>query len=155
MQRLALVVVSLIVLGGCHQDNPASCELPSNAGNGVCPGIDAPIDTPPPPPECMMNSQCTDPGKAVCDTALNGGTCVQCTAMTATACTDKTPACINDVCAPCARHADCVVSNVCMPDGTCANASDVAYLDGGGNDQMMCTKAMPCTKIDKAAMAKT
>jgi hypothetical protein len=155
MQRLALVVVSLIVIAGCHQDNPASCELPSNAGNGVCPGVDAAIDTPPPPPECTMNSECANPDKAVCDTVLNGGTCVQCTAMTATACKAETPACINDVCAPCIRHADCVASNVCMPDGKCADEKNVAYLDGGGKDQMMCTRAMPCTKIDKAAMAKS
>jgi Right handed beta helix region len=154
MQRLALVVVSLVVVAGCHQDNPESCELPSNAGNGVCPGIDAAIDTPT-PPECTVSNECMAPDKGVCDTALNGGTCVQCTAASAMACKGKTPACINDVCAPCTRHADCTDSKVCMPDGACANENDVAYLDGGGTDQMMCTKAMPCTKIEKAAMAKS
>lgn len=155
MQRLALVVVSLIVVGGCHQDNPQSCELPGNAGNGVCPGIDAPIDTPPLPPECTIDTPCPNPDKAVCDTAVNGGTCVQCTATSQMACKALSQACINNVCAACTRHTDCVDSNVCMPDGKCANPDDVAYLDGGGTDQMMCTKLMPCTKIEKAAMAKS
>src|SRR5690348_10139002 len=109
MQRLALVVVSMVVVGGCHQDNPESCELPSNAGNGVCPGIDAAIDAPPPPPECMMNTECKakNPNKGVCDTALSGGTCVQCTATSAMACSDMTPICTNNVCVPCLHHADC------------------------------------------------
>jgi hypothetical protein len=46
-------------------------------------------------------------------------------------------------------------STVCMPDGTCALSSDVAYVDGSiGIDNSPCTKDLPCTRIDKAATAK-
>lgn len=161
MQRLAVVVaslvLSLVVVGGCHQDNPESCELPANAGMGMCPPVDATDapTTPPPPPECTMSNPCTNPDKGVCDTTLDGGTCVQCTAASQMACKGASLACINRACAPCTKHTDCVDSNVCMPDGTCANADDVAYLDGGGTDQMTCSQATKCTRIERAVMAKS
>jgi hypothetical protein len=159
MQRLAVavasLVMSLVVGSGCRQDNPESCELPANAGIGGCPPVDATDAPQEAAPECTMSSPCTaNPDKGVCDTALNGGTCVQCTAAIQTACKGASLACINDTCAPCTKHSDCVDSNVCMPGGTCANADDVAYLDGGGTDQMTCSQVTKCTRIDKAVMAK-
>jgi hypothetical protein len=52
------------------------------------------------------------------------------------------------------EHSDCTESNVCLPDGSCALSTTVAYVDGDhGVDSAVCDKAHPCTKIEKAAAA--
>jgi hypothetical protein len=37
-----------------------------------------------------------------------------------------------------------------LPDGSCSDGSDVAYVDPGGTDNAACTQAMPCTKVASA-----
>jgi hypothetical protein len=55
----------------------------------------------------------------------------------------------------CTKHSDCAESNVCLPDGSCALSTAVAYVDGDhGVDNANCDKAHPCTKIEKAAAAE-
>jgi hypothetical protein len=63
-----------------------------------------------------------------------------------------TPACIDHTCQKCTAHDQCTESNVCLPDGTCANETDVAYADAAGPDDGTCSKLMPCLTITKALM---
>jgi hypothetical protein len=46
-------------------------------------------------------------------------------------------------------HGQCA-SNACLPDGSCADPGNVAYVDPAGTDNTSCTKAMPCTMVSKA-----
>jgi parallel beta helix pectate lyase-like protein len=145
MPRLALVIGLLVVCAGCQEPNPASCELPANAGKGACP------DAATSGGSCHDQTDCKTGNFPLCDNT----TCVQCTAMDQTRCTGTTPICTSDVCTGCTRHADCPESNTCLPDGACALSTDVAYVDGtAGVDGAPCTKAMPCTKIQDAVAAK-
>jgi hypothetical protein len=76
--------------------------------------------------------------------------CVQCTVAEAEACAGTTPICgSNDTCRSCPAHTECP-SDVCLPDGSCSDGSDIAYIDPGGSDNAICTKAMPCTRVAKA-----
>jgi hypothetical protein len=151
MRRL-LAVVSLFAFAGCHEDNLLSCERPGNVGKGVCP--DAPTIGGP----CMTDNDCAATaalGLAFCDRMRSPAVCVQCTVNEHAVCTNTTPVCTNDVCAGCTKHMDCPDSLACMPDGSCASAANVAYVDGDhGVDNAPCTKDMPCTKIDKATGIK-
>lgn len=96
---------------------------------------------------CISNASCMAP-TGVCD--LQGSRmCVQCIAPDQTsACSGTTPACGGDhACHPCSKHDDCPLSNACLPDGSCAATTVVAYVDpvrGGGS---MCTSTMPCKKV--------
>ncbi|HZJ63051.1 MAG TPA: right-handed parallel beta-helix repeat-containing protein [Kofleriaceae bacterium] len=150
MQRLARVVVLLVLLAACRQFNPESCENPSNAGIPPCGMPDGPpVDT-----SCKDDMGCSaTPDLPVCKIADAVGTCVQCTPEKHAKCSGTMPICTDNRCAPCTRHGDCTDSNVCKPDGSCALESDVAYVDGtAGKDQMVCSKSMPCTKIASAVM---
>lgn len=99
---------------------------------------------------CERNDDCSEP-TAVCD--VDGAkTCVQCIAPDQTsACSGATPACGDDhTCRGCVSHAECPGSDVCLPDGTCADPGQVAYVRPaalGGTDNSNCTLAMPCTKV--------
>ena len=106
---------------------------------------------------CQRSGDCITAAFPVCDTHLSGGTCVVCTTDDTHACGPTTPVCVDDRCTPCTEHSDCPDSNVCLPDGSCARSSDVAYLDGngGGTDNALCTKQMPCIKLPKALAAKS
>lgn len=149
MQRLALVVVSLVVIVGCHQDNPESCELPGNAGIAPCPP-----DAAPPDPSCKNDDGCAvTPDLPVCKITDGVGSCVQCATDKHDKCRDTSPICGTDnKCTGCKVHAECG-SNVCKPDGSCAMESEVAYVDGDtGTDQPACSRILPCTQIEKAVM---
>lgn len=130
----------LFVLAACTVKNPHYC---ADRPNNLCDdGGDAPI-------ACMSNDQCAAP-KAICDVA-GSKICVQCIAPGQTsACMGATPTCSSDnTCQACSAHADCG-SAACLPDGSCAMENEVAYLDSGGTDNPTCSKALPCTKFDKA-----
>jgi hypothetical protein len=87
---------------------------------------------------------------AACDSVRH--VCVQCTTTQAAACTGSSPVCSNDDhCRGCALHAECLVSNVCRPDGACESAVDVAYASSTqGTDNAPCTMTMPCRTISRA-----
>ena len=150
MQRVARVVVPLVLLAACRQYNPESCENPSNAGMPPC-GMP---DGPPVDPSCKDDSGCsTTPDLPVCKITDNVGMCVQCTPDKRATCSGTMPICTNNRCVPCTRHSDCTDSDVCKLDGSCALETEVAYVDGTtGKDQMVCSKAMPCTRIEAAVM---
>ena len=96
--------------------------------------------------ECTSSSQCSSP-KAVC--ALDKMLCVQCTAAEHDACVANTPVCgDDDACRKCAAHSECL-SNACLPDGSCGDDTNVAYVDPSGTSTT-CTKASPCKKVSDA-----
>ncbi len=97
---------------------------------------------------CESDDQCTP---LVCDVS-GAMTCVQCTANEASVCAATTPVCVNNQCQKCTAHAQCAASNVCLPDGSCADTTQVAYVDPGGSDNMECSQMSPCTKVMKALM---
>jgi hypothetical protein len=100
---------------------------------------------------CSSTAQCTAP--QVCDV---GGTnmCVECTQQEAAACTGATPVCGDDrMCRRCAAHPECAGSNVCLPDGTCADPAQVAYVQAGGTGPQPCTKGAPCGTLQEGVTA--
>jgi hypothetical protein len=98
--------------------------------------------------KCDSNASCATP-TGVCD-VVGSMMCVQCIAPTETsACVGTAPVCGADhTCQACKQHADCPLSNACLPDGSCALAADVAYVQGGAS-AMMCTQAAPCGTLDE------
>lgn len=144
MVRLALVVVPLLVLAGCRMESKAFCQ--AHPGIDGCPG-DATNGG-----ACSGDGDCTMQGFRVCDTNLDHGTCVECTDGSRDACPATRPLCISDSCQPCTQHAQCP-SHVCLPDGSCADAGQVAYVRPGGTGTT-CTDAAPCGKLADGVKAK-
>lgn len=101
-------------------------------------------DAPGPKP-CKKDGDCMAP-TAVCDLGATM-TCVQCTTSEASACSGATPACLNTQCQKCTAHAQCTTSNVCLPDGSCADMAQVAYVAAGGSGSA-CSKANPCGTLN-------
>lgn len=135
------MLVGLAVASGCHK-NPNYC--PGANPNDNCAEIDAAGSD----AGCLTSDQCAASAMPVCNTATM--TCVQCTASEAEACTGTTPVCGTDnTCRGCASHDECT-SAVCLPDGSCSDGSNVAYVNAAGTDNAMCTKAMPCIKLSSA-----
>lgn len=63
------------------------------------------------------------------------------------ACTEKTPVCgLDSTCHACTAHSECT-SNVCLLDGSCGDATNVAYVDPRGTSNASCSQAMPCRTI--------
>jgi hypothetical protein len=154
MLRPYFLVVPFLALFACGSGNTRS-----NTDGGLLDGAspDAPVLS-----NCKSNDDCSSPsgvepigGTPVCDLTRSGGTCVQCTATDHSLCTGSTPVCANDVCVGCTKHTDCLESNTCLPDGSCAQSSEVAYVDGAGTDNAECTKTNPCSKLATAAAVKT
>jgi hypothetical protein len=99
---------------------------------------------------CSSNQECAPP-TAVCDLGSTRQ-CVQCTTTQADACARATPACVNNMCEKCTAHTQCP-SAVCLPDGTCAAAADVAYVQSGGSGSPPCTRAAPCGTLADGVMS--
>jgi Right handed beta helix region len=101
-------------------------------------------------PVCMSNASCMAP-TPVCDLA-GSRKCVQCVAPSdVSACTGTTPACgADNACHACSKHADCPASSACLPDGSCAMATQVAYVDPLAGSGSTCTLAAPCKKVSDA-----
>lgn len=120
---------------------------------------------------CMSSAQCSSPTPACaldtmtcvqCTAADHGAcmgstpvcatdtmSCVQCTATEHDACTGTTPVCGSDTaCRKCSAHSECS-SSACLPDGSCGDDTNVAYVDPAGMGTM-CTKAAPCKKASDA-----
>jgi hypothetical protein len=107
------------------------------------------VDLPDAALECRSSADC--PG-ATPACLLPEGTCVQCTAAEAASCTGATPVCDDaaHTCVGCRAHADCA-SGACLPDGSCADEAEVAYVDGGApTTATTCTRAAPCHQLAQA-----
>lgn len=145
MDRRVLLLATLSALCAIAACNPRycadhpyrDCRLDWDAG-------------PDGPKTCTGNSDCTAP-TAVCDLGATM-TCVQCTPAEPGACSGATPACVSNTCQKCTEHAQCSASNVCLPDGTCADEQQVAYVASGGTGTA-CTKAAPCGTLDSGVTA--
>lgn len=136
-----LVVVGLL---GCQHQEPNYC--PDVPVTHNCLDQDASVGSDG-PTGCTGDTQCSGT-TPVCDTGVM--TCVQCTPGHASACSGTTPVCeSDDTCHACSSHDQCS-SDVCLPDGSCSDGTNVAYVDPAGSDNMNCTKASPCTKVAKA-----
>jgi hypothetical protein len=147
-----LVVLSVTLTFACERTHPNYCATATNhncqeldAGTieedaEVDANIDADLS-------CHGNQDCTTP-TPVCD--LEGSrACVQCTAADSSACSGTTPLCDTDkMCHGCTAHAQCD-SDVCLPDGSCAMETSVAYVaPGPGGTDSTCTKSSPCRTLD-------
>lgn len=136
-------LISLLLVVGCKERNPHYCEgEPMN----LCPETDSG------PTKCMDNDDCAGVDNAhVCK--MPDGVCVQCTPDDKTACTGTAPLCnaTTNRCEACKEHADCMsTSGVCMPDGSCAAADDVAYVAPGASGN--CGRQTPCGTLTAAVM---
>lgn len=117
LARSALLA-ALASQGGCTRPNPAYCRAhPEDLDR--CPQPDA--------AGCASDADCLPP-TAVCDPVDE--MCVQCLAPDhVDACSGRSPLCgVDRACHACAGHDDCVESGACMPDGSCADRRDVAYV---------------------------
>ncbi len=140
--RIRSIFVAAVALAGCRA-NPQFCA--DHPGNNCDNPIDSGTDG---PKRCTASADCAG-ATAICD--LTGSmTCVQCTVDQHDACTGLMPACVGTTCQACTAHAQCAASNVCLPDGSCADQAQVAYVDPAGTDNTSCTKAAPCTRVSKA-----
>jgi hypothetical protein len=150
----AFVVVAFSA-AGCdailgHALNPKFCEAHPDDPDCMKAFPDAAPDG---PKTCTSDQQCGG-AAPVCDLEAGGSkTCVECTVAEHTLCTGATPACIDDKCAKCTAHAQCDASNVCLPDGTCADAGQVAYVQAGGTGAAPCAKDAPCGTLDDGVKA--
>lgn len=136
------------VLTGCNEINPCSgdggarvCDV--DAGR-ICVG-------------CLERTDCTDPASPACDKSTK--TCVECLATTTPAldpdCKDgKKPICQAQKCRACKTDTECPDPGICMPDGHCAAAAAVVFVEnkaGGCGASPDGTSAMPyCLPTDGA-----
>jgi hypothetical protein len=135
-----LVVFALLVAGCAKKTNPYYCpgapddNCTEDAGTG--------------PHRCTSSAQCVEP-TGLCD--LQANLCVQCTPAQPSACSGTSPVCgADESCRGCSSHAECPGSNVCLPNGACGLADEVAYVAPEGTDNTVCSMATPCTKVANA-----
>ena len=139
---------SLLLLGFAAVSMVAGCA--QIFGLDDVKSVDGPLDGPLDGPILGCNA---DPGKCtgatlVCDTPAD--VCVECTVANAAACMGMEPVCGVDYnCRGCTEHSECA-SAVCLPDGSCAAETDVAYVTGGSGTGTTCTKAAPCATVTAA-----
>src|SRR5690606_20451898 len=122
---VSLSILACVLATSCK--NPNYCEGNVNDDCRADTADAAPDTT----TACTASSECAAPTPA-CETT--SGACVQCIAPDETAaCTGTTPVCDADhTCRACETHAECP-SATCLPDGSCADPSQVAYVDATGS----------------------
>lgn len=137
-----LVLFAAVGIGSCR-GNPKYCE---GAPDDNCDNLTDAAQ------RCTSNEQCEAP-TAVCD--ITGSmTCVQCTSDQASACGGTTPTCGDDqMCRACRAHAECPGSDACLPDGSCADPGQVAYVRAGGTGALPCAKETPCGTLQEGIAA--
>ncbi len=135
--RIALLIV---LLAACSKSNPNYCE--GHPDNNCM--VDADVNA---PQGCQANDDCTNAAKPLCD--VGAKVCVACLDGDIGACSGATPVCTSEhTCAACAAHTDCD-SRACLPDGSCAMESQVAYVAASGTGNA-CTKMAPCPLVKDA-----
>ena len=126
-------MLAVIAAAGCDRRiNPEWCAQPGHS-DPLCAGL---VDSD--MPKCTKDEECT--GGLVCDTAVTGGACVQCTETKLAACSP--PICAMDRCVACESSGDCN-SEVCLPAGACADSASVLYVSTTGSGTT-CTHTAKC-----------
>ncbi|MFT3698922.1 MAG: choice-of-anchor Q domain-containing protein [Kofleriaceae bacterium] len=128
----------------CAKQNPDNnCDEPGDGGNGSD-GSGSNVT------DCTTDSTVCTIAKPVCDT--DSKTCVECeVAMDCKSATAPVCDATDHTCGGCVAHSDCA-SGTCMPDGSCADDAQVAWVDAGfgGSPDANCSKATPCKTISPA-----
>ncbi len=147
MQKL-LIATSLL-FSACYRDNSHYCAgNPDNNCNQTGSndsGIDGNEAI-----SCVNTGCVGNAAGSVCDTATKA--CVQCTPGSSgdhSACSGTAPVCTTtDTCRACVANSECA-SEACLPDGSCAAPTDVAWVSATGTgDCSMPTSA--CSKVTTA-----
>jgi len=142
-RQLFGAMIGIALAAGCgRQLNPTFCDDHPNdpdCRNSGLVQIDAPMG------ECTQSAMCAgNPNGTVCDTLSQ--TCVQCiVGIDVSGCAGGTPQCGDDnLCHGCIFDAHCSASNVCLPNGMCADETAVLYasVTGAGT---ACSQTAPCT----------
>jgi hypothetical protein len=143
MDRRILRLTGLSLWSAMVACNPQDCA--DRPYDGCRTSWDAGLDDSDRSTLCKGDGDCMAPA-AVCDL---GGTmlCVQCTAVEPSACTGTTPVCVSNACEKCTTHEQCLASNACLPDGSCAEEQLVAYVARGGSGAT-CSRSAPCGTLD-------
>lgn len=136
----ALLLLGLVA--ACSKPNPYYCE--GNPDNNCL--IDADVNA---PQSCQTAADCTNSAKPICEPGQN--VCVACADGMLGACGGLTPVCSSNTCSACTAHGQCD-SEACLPDGSCAAATQVAYVSSTGSGDL-CSKEHPCALL-KDAIAK-
>jgi hypothetical protein len=103
--------------GLCSDTNPCpDGGMPYCDPSGVC-------------VECLAVDQCKGRPLPVCDVANK--TCVECLARTD--CAGSTPICDAKACRACRSDSECPDPGICMEDGHCAAATEIAYVEFNGS----------------------
>ena len=142
MRAVVLAGLGALIAAGCMKTSEKFCAMHDDPR---CPTTDGPIGN-----TCASSSECAAP-TPVCDVA-GDKTCVAC--LSNTDCMAATaPVCSAvHTCGGCRVHDDCA-SSACMPDGSCAAPTDVAYVDTvGGSGSGTCLKNDPCMKVSQGLM---
>lgn len=141
--RIHIIITALAAAStaSCEKTQPNYCPT---AHDHNCLELDADLS-------CKGDLDCSG-ARPVCD--LQGSRiCVQCTTNEPAACSGATPVCgADNTCQACTAHAQCG-SSVCLPDGSCATDTSVAYVSPTGTDGT-CSKAAPCKTLDAALQQK-
>ncbi len=143
-----LLVGSFVLAAGCMKKSETYCALHAAEDPANCPAPDGPTS-------CEETTDCiATPATAVCNTG--SGLCVECNAASSqtTACDGAKPVCgADDMCRGCTSHSECA-STVCLPDGRCSSADEVAFVSGlptpGTGTE--CTQQSPCDTIAEALL---
>ncbi len=145
--KYAMALFALQLGSGCgffFAEEPNYCgdALNHNCMNQIDAPLDAATGCKAAPDKCTGNTPACD---------MVADKCVECTIASHDLCTGVEPVCgADETCRGCTAHSECM-SEVCLPDGSCAAEGDVAYVSGTGTGTM-CTHATPC-KTMTAAMA--
>ena len=138
MHRSSLILLLVAALASCKEHNNEYCD----GTQGMADPANCPPDS---PTGCTMDNEC---GGRICDTAAHE--CVECLSTRPEACAGTTPVCSDDrTCEACTSHAQCTGSNACLPDGSCGDDANVAYVAGSGSGTT-CTRLAPCPSVTTA-----
>lgn len=146
--------------GRCTPEVPPDCTTSANCTTPEAPICDTDVG------ECVS---CSDGGGDAACEARNGaaarfcvtdgagaGSCVQC--IDDAACTADAPVCdpTAKTCSACKEHSDCAAYSGVCDAGACAPESEVVYVrQMNSSDANDCSKATPCTTLNRAVAAVT
>jgi hypothetical protein len=98
---------------------------------------------------CMGDEQCPGFQQGSTQPYCVSGACVACRADMPADCSSAAPVCDLGACRACRLHSECP-SGVCTADGSCAQETEIAYVDQTGSSTSECTNATPCTTLARA-----